>query len=411
MIAGTVKSLYFSGIGGAGMAPLARIALARGCRVAGSDKEPNAKTDELLRMGAVIHAGHDAAHIPEDCDLLVYSSAIPEDNPERVAARRRHIPEILRGAFLAEIAKDYPVSIAVSGSHGKTSTTAMLVWILQKTGRKPGYLVGGAVEQLHSGEAGDGSIFVTEADESDGTHVLLHPTIGIIPNIEDDHAWSVGGREQLFQNFRTFAGNCRQIIVPQDTAESFFHTTGLDLNVPGPAGFCGFMKTDALLAAAGAEALGISREEAFAALADFPGVQRRMTIRLQTDALTIIEDYAHHPTEVAAAVTFLRERYPGKHLHLLFQPHRYARLAQYFDRFAEELQKADSVTVAPVFAAWTETGDLGSAELAQAIGPRATAPAGSWEEIARQVQAALPRSAVLAVLGAGDVEKVFQYLV
>jgi UDP-N-acetylmuramate--alanine ligase len=408
---GIVKSLYFSGIGGAGMAPLARIALARGCRVAGSDKELNAKTDELLRMGAVIHAGHDAAHIPEDCDLLVYSSAIPEDNPERVAARLRHIPEMRRGAFLAEIAKDYPVSIAVSGSHGKTSTTAMLVWILQKTGRKPGYLVGGSVDHLHSGEAGDGSIFVTEADESDGTHVLLHPTIGIIPNIEDDHAWSVGGREQLFENFRTFAGNCGRVIVPQDTAESFFHTTGLDLDVPGPAGFCGFMKTDALLAAAGAEALGISREEAFAALADFPGVQRRMTIRLQTDDLTIIEDYAHHPTEVAAAITFLRERYPGKHLHLLFQPHRYARLAQYFDRFAEELQKADSVTVAPVFAAWTESGELGSAELAQAIGPRATAPSGSWEEIARQVQAELPKSAVLAVLGAGDVEKVFQYLV
>jgi UDP-N-acetylmuramate--alanine ligase len=136
-----------------------------------------------------------------------------------------------------------------------------------------------------------------------------------------------------------------------------------------------------------------------------------MTIRLQTDDLTIIEDYAHHPTEVAAAITFLRERYPGKHLHLLFQPHRYARLAQYFDRFAEELQKADSVTVAPVFAAWTESGELGSAELAQAIGPRATAPSGSWEEIARQVQAELPKSAVLAVLGAGDVEKVFQYLV
>ena len=392
------------------MAPLARIALARGYRVAGSDKELNSKTAELLRMGAVIHAGHDAAHLPEDCDLLVFSSAIPEDNPERTAARLRGIPEMRRGAFLAEIAGDYPVSIAVSGSHGKTSTTAMLVWILQKNGRKPGYLVGGSVDHLHSGEAGDGSVFVTEADESDGTHVLLRPSIGIIPNIEDDHAWSVGGREQLFQNFRRFAGNCGKVIVPQETAESFFNTAGLDLNVPGPAGFCGFMKTDALLAAAGAEALGISREEAFAALADFPGVQRRMTVRYAAEDLTVIEDYAHHPTEVAAAVAFLREQYPGKHLHLLFQPHRYARLAQYFDRFAEELQKADSVTVAPVFAAWTETGELGSAELAEAIGSQASAPSGSWEEIARQVLAAIPRSSVLAVLGAGDVEKVFSYL-
>lgn len=392
------------------MAPLARIALARGYRVAGSDKELNSKTAELLRMGAVIHAGHDAAHLPEDCDLLVFSSAIPEDNPERIAARQRGIPEMRRGAFLAEIAKDYPFSIAVSGSHGKTSITAMLVWILQKNGRHPGYLIGGSVDHLSPGDAGDGTVFVTEADESDGTHTLLHPTVGIIPNIEDDHAWSVGGREQLFQNFRTFAGNCRKVIVPQETAESFFHTAGMDLNVPGPAGFCGFQKADALLAAAGAETLGISREDAFAALADFPGVQRRMTIHYQKDGLTIVEDYAHHPTEVAAAVTLLREQYPGQHLHLLFQPHRYARLAQYFDRFAGELRKGDSVTVAPVFAAWTETGSLGSAELANAIGPKARAVEAGWEEIAGQSLQNLPRPAVLAVLGAGDVEKVFSYL-
>ena len=392
------------------MAPLARIALARGYRVAGSDKELNSKTAELLRMGAVIHAGHDAAHLPEDCDLLVYSSAVPEDNPERTAARLRGIPEMRRGAFLAEIAGDYPVSIAVSGSHGKTSTTAMLVWILQKCGKKPGYLIGGSVPGLRSGEAGDGSLFVTEADESDGTHVLLRPSIGIIPNIEDDHAWSVGGREQLFQNFRTFAGNCGKVIVPQDTAAGFFQADGLDMNVPGPAGFCGFQKTDALLAAAGAEVLGIAREEAFAALADFPGVKRRMTLRFQSEELTIVEDYAHHPTEVAAAVALLRERYPGKHLHLLFQPHRYARLAQYFDRFAAELRKADSVSVSPVFAAWTETGDLGSAELAAAIGPQAEYLSGSWEEIGNAVLQHPVRPMVLAVLGAGDVEKVFQFL-
>lgn len=392
------------------MAPLARIALARGYRVTGSDRELNHYTAELAGMGAVIHAGHSAANLPEDCDLLIYSSAVPESNPERSAARLRNIPEMRRGAFLAEIAGDYPCSVAISGTHGKTSTTAMLVWILQKCGKKPGYLIGGSVSGLRSGDAGDGTLFVTEADESDGTHTLLHPTIGIIPNIEDDHAWSVGGKEQLFQNFRTFAGHCRKVIIPQETAESFFRTNGLNMDVPGPAGFCGFQKTDALLAAAGAEILGISREDAFAALADFPGVKRRMTVRFQTEDLTVIEDYAHHPTEVAAAVALLRERYPEKHLHVLIQPHRYARLAQYFDRFAEELRKADSVTVAPVFAAWTETGALGSAELAEAIGPQAKALSGSWEEIAGAVLQHPVRPMVLAVLGAGDVEKVFRYL-
>lgn len=392
------------------MAPLARIALARGWQVAGSDKELNGYTAELASLGARIHTGHSAEHLPADCSCLIYSSAVPEDNPERTAARQRGIPELRRGAFLAEIARDYPVSVAISGSHGKTSTTAMLVWILLKTGRKPGYLVGGSVEGLQSGDAGDGSLFITEADESDGTHTLLQPTIGIIPNIEDDHAWSVGGKEQLFQNFRTFAGNCRQLLVPRETAESFFRTSGLDMTLPGPEGFYGFQKFDALLAAAGAELLGVQREEAFAALADFPGVRRRMTVRLEIPGLTVIEDYAHHPTEVAAAVDFLRRKYPDRTLHILFQPHRYARLARYFDRFAEELRKADQVTVAPVFAAWTETGTLGSGELACAIGSHARYAEGSWEEIARDLLQDPHHPMVLAVLGAGDVEKVFQYL-
>ena len=405
-----MKSLYFVGIGGAGMAPLARIALQRGLRVAGSDRELSDKTAELARMGAAVCAGHRAEQLPGDCDLLIYSSAVPEDNPERAAARSRGIPEMRRGEFLARIAAQYPVSVAVSGSHGKTSTTAMLVWILRRCGRAPGYLIGGTVPHLASGEAGDGTVFVTEADESDGTHTLLHPSVGIIPNIEDDHAWSVGGRDRLFANFRTFAANCGRAIYTGKALANFFGRPGITFDADGPESFSGFLKFDAQLAAAGAEALGIPRTQAYAALADFPGVARRMTVRYDAGGLAVVEDYAHHPTEVAASLALLRERYPGRHLRVLFQPHRYARLARYFDRFAEELRAADSVVIAPVFAAWSESGPVGSAELAEAVGPRAVSCAGPWDAVAAAALAEPARPMVLAVLGAGDIERVFRFL-
>ena len=392
---------YFTGIGGAGMAPLAHIALELGCTVAGSDREANDKTAALALAGAVIHTGHRAEFLPQDCEKVIYSSAVPEDNPERAAARRRGIPQLRRGEFLAEIVRNYPMTVAVSGSHGKTSVTAMLVWILRKTGMRPGCLIGGSVPGLKSGEAGDGTVFVTEADESDGTHTLLFPSIGIIPNIEDDHAWSVGGKERLLQNFRTFASHCKTLITEETLRERTFPAL--------PKHFAGFLETDAHFAIAAAEKLGVDAGFAAQALADYPGVARRMTVRYEDDALTIMEDYAHHPTEVAAAVDFLRKRYPGRHLRLLFQPHRYARLARYFEEFARVLERADSVRVVPVFAAWSETGVTDGKKLADAMGEKAQYLSGSWEETARE---SLPeeRPAVLAVLGAGDIEKVFDFL-
>ncbi len=405
-----MKRLFFAGIGGAGMAPLARIALQKHFQVFGSDQVLQEKTAELARMGAEIFSGHRAENLPEGCGGLVYSSAVPEDNPERVRASVLGIPQWRRGEFLARIMEKYPLTAAVSGSHGKTSTTAMLVWILRKLGRDPGYLIGGAVPGMASGDAGDGTLFVTEADESDGTHTLLRPTVGIIPNIEDDHAWSVGGRDQLLANFRTFAGNCGQVLAPTGTLPEGFRYAGVSMTGHVPENLTGFEKIDALLAVAGAEALGVDPEEAAAALADFPGVCRRMTVHSASEKLIVMEDYAHHPTEVAAAISFLREKYPDRHLRVLIQPHRYARLARYFREFTVELRKADSVVVTPVFAAWSEKGEAGSRELAGAIGISAVSTEGSWEEIARIALQGMPEPAMLAVLGAGDIEQVFPFL-
>ena len=413
-----MKKLYFAGIGGAGMAPLAAIALERGIRVVGSDRELNAKTAALAASGAVVFAGHRAEQLPVDAEWLVYSSAVPPDNPERQRARALGIPEIRRGEFLGLLTRHYPRTVAVSGSHGKTSITALLVHILRRCGRNPGYLIGGAVPGLPSGCAGDGDIFVTEADESDGTHTALHPWLGVVPNADGDHAWSVGGEAALRENFHRFARQCGQLLYFTDgvpagwfaghPAATAYMASAADAAFPG---LIGFQRRNAFLAVEAAVRLGVERSAALAAAAGFPGVARRMTVHRSGAALTVVEDYAHHPTEVRASLEFLRAKYPGWHLRVLFQPHRYARLQKYLEPLAAALRQADSVMVAPVFAAWSETGPVGGAELAARIGATAVYREGTWAELAAELLAARPREPLLvAVIGAGDVERVLPFL-
>ena len=207
------SSVHFIGIGGAGMAPLAAILLERGVAVSGSDRELNAKTARLATAGAKIFAGHDATHLPDSAELVVYSSAVPPENPERRRAVERGIPQLRRGELLAELAGEYRRVVAISGSHGKTSITAMLVHALRGCGFTPGFLIGAALRNGPSASAGrGGDLFVTEVDESDGTHTLVAPFLGIVPNLDDDHAWSVGGEEALHENFRTFARRSRKLL-------------------------------------------------------------------------------------------------------------------------------------------------------------------------------------------------------
>lgn len=414
-----MKKVHFVGIGGAGMAPLAAILHEQGTLVSGSDRELNAKTRKLADAGVTVFAGHHAGQLPSDADLLVYSSAVGPDNPERTAARALGLPELRRGELLAEVSKRYRRVAAVSGSHGKTSITAMLVHILRHCGRQPGFLIGGSVAGLPEGEAGDGDIFVTEADESDGTHTALFPALGIVPNADDDHAWSVGGEAQLRENFVRFARQSAQLLyyrnfVPESWFAGHPAASALDADRLDPETFrplAGFQMRNAALAVAAAERLGVDRDAALAAVKTFPGVRRRMTERHREARLTIVEDYAHHPVEVANALELLRLRYPGHHLRVVFQPHRYARLQKYLAGFADVLRRADSVIVAPVFAAWTETGPVGGAELAAGIGDSARYLADGWPAIAA---AALDYRGdaplLLAVLGAGDIERIFAAL-
>jgi len=407
--------IHFIGIGGAGMAPLAEILLARGVKVTGSDLVFNDKCRELAALGAVISSGHRRENLPGGAGLAVFSSAVPADNPELLEAAERGIPLMRRGEFLAYFLSLYGRVVAVSGSHGKSTVTAMTVHILRACGVEAGYMIGAGVFDGRSASCGRGDdIFVTEADESDGTHKLLSPYLGIVPNVDGDHCWSVGGEEALLENFRTFGRRSKHLLC-FETDRALFRECADVTALPPPgkdlvcAGFRGFMAVDARLAVAASVMLGCREDRALDAVSSFRGVKRRMTLR-RTEPYVVIEDYAHHPAEVESSIEYLRINYPGHHLRVVFQPHRYARLETFFGDFVRVLKTADSLFVAPVFAAWSEHGRVDSRQLADSCG--GVALPGSWKEASSIVRAAPhgDKPLLIAVLGAGDIEEIIPFL-
>lgn len=407
-----MKQIHFIGIGGAGMAPLAQLSLESGIAVTGSDSAVSSKSEHLKALGAKVFEGHDAKQLPPETDLVVYSSAVTEENPERRRAVELGIPQLRRGEFLGEFSRRFKRVTAVSGSHGKSSITAMLCTILEYCKCDSGALVGAARNQGESARLGDGDIFVTEVDESDGTHICVAPFLGIVPNIDEDHEWSVGGAEALKENFRTFGRNCRHLLIA-DTPflREFYQDHPALSQAPQPesfAGFHGFMAKNAALAVHGAILLGIPYEKALEAVSTFSGIERRMGVLAQEGEKVILEDYAHHPTEVRSSIELVRKLYPGKELLVVFQPHRYARLERFFEGFCAALSEADQVWVTPVFAAWCESGSVNSETLCSRLsnGVYKDRP---WEELAAEIREMTGNKLIL-LLGAGDISRLAEEL-
>lgn len=414
--------IHFIGIGGAGMAPIAGILHELGITVSGSDLSCNSLTRQLTAAGVQIKAGHSPDNLPNKADAVVYSSAVKPENPELIKAKQLCIPLIRRGDMLGRLAAKYQRPVAISGSHGKTTVTAMLTHILLKNNIDCGYMIGGkTADSSPSSTAGNGDIFVTEVDESDGTHTCISPYLGLVPNVEDDHSWSVGGSNKLYQNFSTFGRQSRHLItIDGGTTRELFknhpNCTYVDYaksiakgNITGLAGklyqeWGDYQLFNAALAVKAAEKLGLEAKAAGSALNSFPGVARRMTVHFSSDQVSLVEDYAHHPTEVRVAIAALRKRYPEHHLRIVFQPHRYARLEKYFDAFAEELAAVDSLYIAPVFAAWTEHAPRGSKELAAAI-PGAACIGPPWKSGVAELLSPVDKPLLLAVFGAGDIDE------
>lgn len=425
------RRVHFCGCGGVGMAALANILLDDGCMVSGSDEADGAQLRQLAARGAAVHIGHAAANVPEGTQLLVYSSAVPSGNPERSLAQSRGIPQCRRGAFLARIAPFFRRVVAVAGSHGKTTVSAMIAHILRSCSADAGYAIGGNVNGWRqSGHAGDWDILVAEVDESDRTQELMLPELAVILNVDDDHSWAVGGTQMLEQSFAMLAEHAMHSIVwdtpgnrrifaavpsVQFLPEESAIASGVRLPIPGMHN-----RRNAAIAVAAAVRLGVPEMRAQAAMASYPGVQRRLALRAQNAAGTklLYEDYAHHPTELAATLDALHEAHPGYRMAVLFQPHRPERLLRYGGQFARLLAtRCDRCAIVTPFMAWEQNApEADPHQLADAINAIAPGHAAlidnSPEIIAATIRNAFAEKnaapMLVAVIGAGDIGRALE---
>ncbi len=382
------SAVHFVGISGIGMSALARILLQRGYRVSGSSDRATALTVRLAEEGATVTIGHDARNVGA-AGTVVVSTAIRDDNPEVAAARERDVPVVHRGELLAMLMGGKR-GIAVAGTHGKTTTTAMIARVLERAGLDPSVAVGG--ERIDTGSNardGRGEWFVAESDESDGSFMALHPEIAVLTNIDDDHVESAAGLTELIAKFGAFFGAlpargtayvgidearaatlarapraartrtfgfARADVCATDVRFAGFGSCAaivvdgkrlgeLRLGVPGAMNLL-----DALPALAIALDLGIPFDSAAEALATFPGVRRRFEFLSRGPRMLLVDDYAHHPTAVEATIAAARAGFAGP-IVVAFEPHRFSRTKALATDFARALRGADYVLLAPVYAA------------------------------------------------------------
>jgi UDP-N-acetylmuramate--alanine ligase len=397
------RRLHFIGIGGAGMSGLALVCKELGATVTGSDRASSSYIERLRAAGIEPAIGHDAGNLPEGAEVVV-STAIAPDNPELSLARERGLPVAHRGHLLAELCGEKRL-IAVAGTHGKTTTTAMLVWALRALGADPAFFVGGEVPGLGPGDAvanagwGDGEWVVAEADESDKSFLDLQPEIAVVTNVEMDHHSHWGSLAELRDAFAEFTGEAKAVAQPEDVDLT------PALAVPGHHNIL-----NARAALAAVELAGFDIGAAAEALADFPGVHRRLELKGTSHGARIYDDYAHHPTEVRAALSALRELGPER-LVAVFQPHLYSRTKAFAEEFGAALSLADEVAVLDVYPAREEpVGELAGVsglDVARAAADRMGGKRVWWLPTAERARealgAGLEPGQVLVTIGAGDI--------
>ncbi|MCY4088048.1 MAG: Mur ligase domain-containing protein [Actinomycetia bacterium] len=332
------RSLWFVGIGGAGMSALAAVAQAHGARVGGSDHARSDYVELLEQRGIAVTPGHDAANVPPGFEVVA-STAIPPDNPE-VAGR----PTISRGALLADLVHELP-AIVVAGAHGKTTTAAMIAFCLERLGHDPTFLIGGMVPQLGGNARAGTSWLVTEGDESDRSLELLSPTVAVITNVDLDHHATFASRAEVEGLFEAWVAS-----LPASATVvhgSLLAPVQFELATPGEHN-----RHNAACALAALEAVGVNAGKAAEELAAFRGVARRVEFHGRPGGVHLYDDYGHHPVEVAAALAALRETASDRgRLHVLFQPHLFSRTLHLHAEFAEALAAADAVCVTEIYPA------------------------------------------------------------
>jgi UDP-N-acetylmuramate--alanine ligase len=431
------RRLHFIGVGGAGMSGLALVCARLGATVTGSDRSDSSYMERLRAAGLDPAVGHDAANLPEGAEVVV-STAIGAGNPELALARERGLEPIHRGALLAELCAEKRL-IAIAGTHGKTTTTAMAVWALRAIGADPAFFVGGEVPGLGAdGTAanagwGEGEWVVAEADESDASFLELRPEIAVVTNVEMDHHSRWGSVAELHRAFRQFLAPAAAAVLPADGALDGLagggRILGFDPERPGPTDLPLAVpglhnRANARAALAAIELAGLDVEAAATALAGFPGVKRRLALKGSRDGVLIYDDYAHHPTEVRAALSALRELGP-KHLVAVFQPHLYSRTKALGEEFGAALALADEVAVLDVYPAREqplgELAGVSGLRVAQAAAERAGGRPVWWlpeagtarraiADLLDRNRALVKDGQVLVTIGAGDVFKLGEAL-
>jgi len=455
---GRIRHIYMVGIGGSGMGGIAEVLHNLGYTVSGSDLKQNAVTRHLADQGVTIHIGHAESNI-EGCDVVVISSAVKESNPEVQAARAHRIPVVPRAEMLAELMR-FRHGIAVAGTHGKTTTTSLIASLMAEGELDPTFVIGGRLNSAGTNaRLGAGHYLVAEADESDASFLHLQPMTAVVTNIDADHMATYDGDfSRLRQTFIEFLHNLpfyglavmcldddevrnllpsvtRRVVtygfsaeadlrahdVQQDGLRTRFRISRSDapdwleitLNMPGRHNVL-----NALAAIAVAHDLGVSDKAIISALDKFEGIGRRFQIggEVTTKAgkVLLVDDYGHHPRELAATLQAARAAWPERRLVVLFQPHRYSRTRDLFEDFTEVLSEVDALVVLEVYAAGEEpVPGADSRTLCRAIRARGKVDpvfVGDSSDLTETLEGVLQDGDVLLTMGAGDIGSIAQRL-
>jgi UDP-N-acetylmuramate--alanine ligase len=443
---GDIKNIHFVGIGGIGMSGIAEILAEEGLTVSGCDLKKSAATDLLARRGVVTELGHHPAHL-DGVDCVVVTAAVKGTNPEIEEARRRGIPVLRRSEMLGELVRRKR-SIGVAGTHGKTTTTAMISVVLEEAGLDPTMMVGGIVRNLATNaKSGKGDFFVVEADEYDRTFHHLHPEVAVVTNIEADHLEYFGSFEAIVEAFQVFVDGIKPggLIVGcvDDPGVARLLATvrnhrvlryglaenaelratrirpserGMTFDVEGLRAFAIFVPGEhnvrnALAAIAVARELGIDPDTIARGLSRFLGVDRRFQILGTFAGAIVVDDYAHHPTEIRATLDAARRGYPDRRIVALFQPHLYSRTRDFSREFAESLRVADVPLVAPIYAAREAPVEGVTARLIAEAAEGIEFLDRSNADIVREMRGRLQANDVFITMGAGDVHEIAEALV
>jgi UDP-N-acetylmuramate--alanine ligase len=445
---GTIQHIHFVGIGGIGMSGIAEVLVNLGFHVSGTDLKESAVTERLRSLGIKVNLGHEAKHI-EGAQVVVISSAVRGDNPEVVAAHVAKIPVIPRGEMLAELMR-LKQGIAIGGSHGKTTTTCMIAQVMSQASLDPTIVIGGKLGILGSNaKLGKGDYLVAEADESDGSFLMLNPTLAVITNIDREHLDHYKDIEEIRAAFVEFANkvpfygsvfacmddpNVAQVLpllkrrvktygtnpqvdlraydIRQDEFFTTFSATAFgeeigefSINVPGH-----HMVLDALAAIGVALELGIGKDQIRTSLATFSGAERRFTKKGEKDGVLVVDDYGHHPTEIAATLKAARKGFPERRIIAAFQPHRYTRTKALLDEFSRAFFEADVVVITNIYAASEQpipglSGETVVAGL-QSHGQREVYSVPKVEDLPKVLKSLTKAGDLLITFGAGTITNV-----